>query len=111
MAGLGHSHGIELLEAVFHLASGTASAVEADLQEWLAALAKLIDECRDLPDLSRPDDEVDMGRTLEDPRTILLGHTADHANDLVGASVLHVLETSQGAVHLVLGMLPARCTC
>ena len=36
---------------------------------------------------------------------ILLGHAAEHADDLVGSPVLDVFQPAQGAVDLVLGVL------
>ncbi len=58
-----------------------------------------------LRELARADDQVDVRRALEDQLLVLLGHAAQHADDLVRVLLLDVLQPAQGAVDLVLGML------
>ena len=56
---------------------------EADFQLLPAAGGDLRDQRGHLVQLAGADDQVDVRRPLEDQLLVLLGHAAEHADDLV----------------------------
>ncbi len=97
---------IEGLVAAADLLRRSLPAVQADGQLAASTRAGALDQFRRLLQLPRTDDQIDVRRTIEDQPLVLLGHAAQDADDLFGMTLLVAPELAQGAVDLVLGVLP-----
>src|SRR5262245_14178229 len=84
--------GIVAFEATLDFVAAGGLAIEADLHARPAAGGDFLDQPRNLMQLSRSDDQIDIRGAFEDKPLIFLGHAADDANDLARISLLGVLE-------------------
>ena len=71
------------------------------------AAARGPQQLRNARDVVRPDEEVDLGRTVEDGAALELGHAAPDADDEL-AAVLDLLQPAQRVEQLLRGLLAHR---
>src|SRR5207237_5718422 len=99
------AHRIVALEAVFDLEARRLVAGEAKGKLRPGPLSDLVDQFGQLAELAGAADDVNVRGATEDLLLILLGHAAEHAEDLVGVAPLVPAQPAEGAVDLFLGML------
>lgn len=81
-------------------------AAERDSQLTLACAADLLNQLRNVCELTGAHDQIDMRSPLKHPLLLLLGHAADHAEDLGRVLIFRPLEPSDRAVRLLFCQLP-----
>ena len=97
---------VVLGEARRDLVAGPGGPGEADGHLGGALLLGQHEQFRDPGELAGPGDHVDVRRPLQDEPLILLGHAAQDADRQLGLERLEGPDPPQGAVDLVLGVLP-----
>ena len=93
-------------ETLFDRRSTARIAVEADFHPLSAAGSHVFEQGWQLAQLPWADHQIDVRGAAEDLLLILLGHAAQHADDRVRIPLLDLFQPAQGAVNLILGMLP-----
>ena len=96
---------IERFVAPFDLIQRTVLAPQANLDLFPLAGGDIFQQLRNLMQLSRPDDHVDIRRPVKDLPLMILSHASDHADDLFGVRLLETFQLAQRTVNLFLGML------
>ncbi len=82
----------------------TLLTAEAHLQLLPFACLHLADQLGHLVQLPGADHQIDVGCPLEYGPLVVLRHAANHANHLVGVSLLGIFQSPQRAVDLLFGM-------
>ena len=104
--GLGRPPGGERDEAFSDVGRPGAGPVEAHLQNRPAAVGHLPEQRRQSGQPARSDHQIDVPGAAEDLLTVFLGHTAQHADNLFPTAGPGGLQTAQGTIDLILGVLP-----
>ena len=100
--------GVVLVEARRHVVAAAGGARQADGELRLRLGFGDRQQFGHSRELARADDDVDVRRPLQNQVLILLGHAAQDADGQLGLALLELLDPAQGAVDLVLGVLPDR---
>ncbi len=99
------AQGIVAFETARNRLPRVSASRQADLQLRSPAVADAVNQIRNLVQLARSHDQVDVRCTGEDPLLMVLSHTADDPDDLVRILPLDLFQASQRAVDFFLRVL------
>ena len=85
--------------------SGIPSGIETGLADPLPDSSTCLTRSAEAGDRVGPDHQIEVGNPLQKAFAFLLGHTSRHADDRPPL-LFQFLESSQGAVDLMFGLLP-----